>query len=96
MEFDKIYKQADNIITRKVLDETLLVPISGEIASMDELYSLNDTGAFIWQVLDGNRTLADIVRELEREYDVSPEETEADLVEIITELIDTGLVKSVS
>lgn len=94
MQLDSIYKQADNIVTRRVLDETLLVPISGDLASMDELYTLNDTGAFIWQALDGTRPLAEIGQQLAQEYDGPPEEIETDLVEIVRDLIEAGLVKN--
>lgn len=95
MKFDSVYKKADNIVTRKVMDEILLVPISGDLASMDELYTLNDTGAFIWQALDGTRTLAEIGRQLEQEYDAPEEVIRADLREIMDGLIDIGLVVSI-
>ncbi|MCI5118784.1 MAG: PqqD family protein [Candidatus Electrothrix sp. LOE1_4_5] len=95
MKFDSIYKKADNIVTRKVMDEILLVPISGDLASMDELYTLNDTGAFIWQALDGTRTLAEIGRQLEQEYDAPEEVIKADLREVMDGLIDVGLVVSI-
>lgn len=89
-----VFRHADNIVTRKVMDETLLVPIAGDLASMDELYTLNDTGAYIWQALDGIRTLADIGEQLEREYDAPMEVIKADLLEIMDGLADAGLVVS--
>jgi hypothetical protein len=92
MQLNSIYRQADNIVTRKVMDETLLVPISGDLASMDELYTLNDTGAFIWQALDGTCTLAEIGKQLEQEYDASLEVVQADMLEIMTGLAKAGLV----
>jgi hypothetical protein len=87
-----VFRHGDNIVTRKVMDETLLVPISGDLASMDELYTLNDTGAFIWQALDGTRTLAEIGKQLEQEYDAPVEVIEADMLEIMNGLADAGLV----
>ncbi len=90
-----VFRHADNIVTRKVMDETLLVPIAGDLASMDELYTLNDTGAYIWQALDGIRTLADIGEQLEREYDAPMEVIKADMLEIMDGLADAGLVVSI-
>lgn len=87
-----VFRQADNIVTRKVMDETLLVPISGELASMDNLYTLNETGAFIWQALDGTRPLAEIGRMLERQYDAPAEVLAADMLEIAAGLADAGLI----
>ncbi len=92
MEFNSVYRQADNIVTRKVMDETLLVPISGDLASMDELYTLNDTGAFIWKALDGTCTLAEIGKQLEQDYDAPLEAIEVDMLEIMSGLAEAGLV----
>ena len=92
MQLDSVFRKADNIVSRKVMDEILLVPISGELASMDNLYSLNETGAFIWGVLDGSRSLADIGKQLGQMYDADAAKIEADLMEIIAELSESGLV----
>ncbi|MDU9047469.1 MAG: PqqD family protein [Candidatus Electrothrix sp. Rat3] len=87
-----VLKKADNIVTRKVMDETLLVPISGELASMDNLYSLNETGAFIWESLDGARSLAEIGGQLEQLYDINLEIIKGDVLEIASELFEAGLI----
>lgn len=87
-----VFRQAENIVTRKVMDETLLVPISGELASMDNLYTLNETGAFIWQALDGVRSLAEISELLEQQYDAPAEVIAADVLEIADGLAEAGLI----
>lgn len=89
-----VFRQAENIVTRKVMDETLLVPISGQLASMDNLYTLNETGAFIWQALNGVRSLAEISGMLERQYDAPAEVIAADVLEIASGLAEAGLIAS--
>ncbi len=90
-----VFRQAENIVTRKVMDETLLVPISGQLASMDNLYTLNETGAFIWQALDGVRSLAEISGMLERQYDAPADVIAADVLEIADGLAEAGLIAAV-
>ena len=92
MQLDSVFRKAENIVSRKVMDETLLVPITGELASMDNLYSLNETGAFIWEALDGSRPLAEIGRQLGQRYDADATLIEADMMEIIADLSESGLV----
>ncbi len=87
-----VFRQAENIVTRKVMDETLLVPISGQLASMDNLYTLNETGALIWQSLDGSRSLAEISRMLEEQYDAPADVIAADVLEIVDGLAEAGLI----
>jgi hypothetical protein len=91
-QLSDVFRQADNIVTRKVMDETLLVPISGDLASMDNLYTLNETGAFIWQSLDGSRSLAEISSALEQQYDAPLAVIEADAKEIAAGLAEAGLI----
>ncbi len=91
-QLSDVFRQAENIVTRKVMDETLLVPISGELASMDNLYTLNETGAFIWQALDGSRSLAEIGTMLEQQYDAPAAVIEADMLEIADGLAEAGLI----
>jgi len=48
-------------------------------------YSLNDTGARFWQLLDGRRTIADCARLIAGEYDAPADEIEADMMELALE-----------
>ncbi len=90
-----VFQHAEHIVTRKVMDETLLVPISGQLASMDNLYTLNETGAFIWQALDGSRSLAEISRMLEEQYDAPADVIVADVLEIANGLAEAGLIAAI-
>jgi hypothetical protein len=89
---DDVFRHADNIVTRKVMDETLLVPISGDLASMDNLYTLNETGAFIWQALDGSRSVAEIAALMAERYDAPAEEIAADVLEVVGSLVEAKLL----
>jgi hypothetical protein len=92
VQLDAVFRKRENIVTRKVMEETLLVPISGELASMDNLYSMNETGAFIWKALDGSRSLAEIGGELEQLYDAESAVINADIIEVVTALSESGLI----
>jgi hypothetical protein len=87
-----VFRHTDNIVTRKVMDETLLVPISGDLASMDNLYTLNETGAFIWQMLDGSRSVAEIATLMASCYDATAEDIEADVLETVGSLLEAKLL----
>jgi len=43
-------------------------------------------GAFVWEHLDGEKTLLDIKNMIVKEFEVSSEEAEEDLVEFVREL----------
>ncbi len=55
-------------------------------------YSLNDTGTMFWQLLDGERTIAECARLIASEYEVEAHLVESDLLELATEFKNEGLI----
>lgn len=55
--------------------------------------SLNATGAFLWQRLDGQTPLAAIAAALAAAYAVNPEITGADVLALAAELEEEGFIQ---
>lgn len=70
INLNTIYFRSPRIVARKTGDEYILVPVSNRIADMKAVYTLNETAAFIWDRLDGIKSVKDIVNEVEQEFDV--------------------------
>lgn len=75
--------RSPSIVTRKTGDEYVLVPIADNIADMNSVYTLNETGAFIWELIDGNRCVEDLINELIKEYDTDMETATNDVLSFI-------------
>ena len=86
MELDKIYNKHSEIVSRKVTDEYILVPLSNDIADMDSIYTMNEVGAFIWENVDGKNSVKDIVSKVENEFDVNHQTAEEDTVEFLEKI----------
>ena len=86
----KIVRNND-IVSRNIAGETILVPIRGNLADMQNIFTLNKIGAFIWERLDGKRPLSQIIGLLLDHFDVSSEEAENDILEFIAQVLATGL-----
>ncbi len=89
------YARHEDVVTREILGETLLVPISASIADMQNIFALNGTGAFVWERLDGHTTLAGIRDALARDFDVAPDAAWGDLAALVGDLDAAGLVRRV-
>ena len=57
LNLKSVISQSASIVTRKTGNEYVLVPITNNIADMNSVYTLNETGAFIWEQIDGKRTV---------------------------------------
>src|SRR3972149_5200446 len=56
------------------------------------LRGLNAVGSRVWELIDGRRSVADIVAAVVREFDVPPEAAGADVDAFVRELLARGLV----
>lgn len=86
LNLDSVVTLSPGIVPRKTGDEYVLVPVSNNIADMDSVYTLNETGAFIWEKLDGKSTLAEIISCMQSEFDVDAETAKNDLLAFVTEM----------
>lgn len=87
------YERNPEFVFRRIVDELVLIPVRQNVADMDCIYTMNPLGAFIWERLDGQRTLAHLQASIVEEYDVAPEAAWADLLEFIRELESVGAVR---
>lgn len=91
----KAYVRNDSIVSRKIDDETILVPIRQNVGDLNSIYTLNKVGARIWDLLDGEITLQEIVKKITEEFDVTTEQAEKDAEEFIDRLKKIGAVINV-
>jgi len=81
-------------VTRQIADETIIVPVAGGVGDLNAIYTLNEVGSRIWQLIDGPTTVERIVEEICRQFDVSPAQAERDVVEFLDALEGAGLIRS--
>lgn len=86
MNLNEIYKRKSQFATRIVGTELILVPVKKNIADMEELFTLNEVGSFIWTNINGENTIEDIVIKISEEFDVEESIANADLEEFLIKL----------
>jgi len=78
-DLKSIVSRSPSIVTRKTGNEYVLVPITNNIADMNSVYTLNETGAFIWEQINGIRNVEEIIVALTSEYEIDKKNAEADV-----------------
>lgn len=87
MDFlEKVYKKSDSIVSRKIADEFILVPIRQNVGDLESIYTLNESAARIWELIDGEISVGEIREKIVDEFEVTPEEAEKDLMEHLQQL----------
>lgn len=88
MDTASLYLLKSKYVTKEIGDELVLVPLSGNVSQMNELFTMNETGRFIWKNLTKNVTVGALVEKMTESFDVSEEEAEKDVL-LFLEKLDT-------
>jgi len=86
------YRKSDDLVTREIAGETLLVPIRNTLASLQQIFALNPVASFVWGQLDGTRSLGAIHQDIVARFSTTPEEARSDLLEFVDALAAAELI----
>ena len=78
---------SEEVLSQEVNGETVLLDLEGE-----SYFGLNEVGTRIWQLLQSEHSVAGMVDTLSGEYDVSREQLESDVSDLLRKLTEAGLV----
>ncbi len=82
MELKDVLKHNEDFICRIVDGEAVLMSPLG-----DGLHIFNEIGTRIWELVDGNNTIEDIVNQIYQEYEVEKSVAYEDTLMFLDELI---------
>lgn len=84
-------KLKDGLVLNKVADEYVVVSHNPDI--FNGILKINDSGAFIFELLQKGKENNDIVQSMTEVYYVTREKAEDDLKEFIQKLDDVGMIE---
>ena len=93
MKGDKALRKNNDIVTRKIEDETILMPIYKTSDEINCIYTLNKVASEIWDLIDGKRTLKDIRKVILERFDTTPGEADKEMTGFLKELKEIKAVK---
>jgi hypothetical protein len=95
MELDSVYARNDRVVSRKIVDQLILIPIRQSVAEMEAMYTMNEVGARVYELIDGTRPVREIVEAIVAEFDVDFEAAESDVREFISQLLQIESVREI-
>lgn len=90
---DSVPKKSGNVVFRKIEDEYVLVPMAASSDEVESIFNLNETGALIWEKIDGTRRLREIVDELADEFEEGERDLGEDVLSFVSDLLEAGLLE---
>ena len=83
---ERRYAKNPSMVSRRIADEFILVPIRHNVGDLDSIYTLNEVGARIWELIDGEKSVCEIRDRIVEEFDVDSQVAQKDIVELLMQL----------
>jgi Coenzyme PQQ synthesis protein D (PqqD) len=84
------------VVRRKV--EPVFTKLDDELLALDaqagQCYSLNDSAARVWDLIETPTQVSEVCERLTAEYDIGRETCVADVIELLGELREAGLIET--
>lgn len=89
----KSMKLSENYILREIAGEYIVVPTGSAAMDFKGLITLNDTGVFLWKLLqEDDQTKESLLDALCEEYEAVREEAKADIEEFLQRIRSEGML----
>ena len=90
---DKVqFQRNPEYIYREVAGESVLVPTGKAAESFFGIASINSTGAFLWKVLERERSFGELREIFAREYELEEDRSRQDVTDFIEEALSRNMV----
>jgi hypothetical protein len=86
------FRHSEEVASRKILDEVLLVPIRTSSKQKLGVYTLNETAAWLWEKMDGSVTCAQLVDAMTGRFEVDPGQARRDVEVLCRDLLSCGAI----
>jgi hypothetical protein len=91
---NNLYTKKNDLVARDIAGETIIVPIRSNVGDLDSIYTLNEIGSIIWQLIDGKKSVSEIAKAVCNAFEVTPQVAEKDTIDFLNTLEQAGLVSS--
>jgi hypothetical protein len=92
-ELKKMYNKNKDFVTREIDDELILMPIYNTNKDINQMYTLNESAAKMWALIDGANTVEAIVKNVSEVYDADSAQIEKDVQEFVKDMLE---IKAIS
>ena len=85
-----ILKIKDGFIVREILDSYMAVPVGERTREVHGVIALNETGAFLWRMLEEDTSEDKLIASMVKEYEITEKTAKDDIKEYLSFLREKG------
>lgn len=86
-------KIKEGFITKKVAGDVIVIPAEQALVDFKAIITLNETGAYLWELLKEDISKEKLLENMLKEYDADEKILSADIDEFLSVLEEKGLLE---
>ena len=86
MQGNTVLRKNPDIVTREIDGETILLPIYKTSEEINCIYTLNKVASEVWKMINGKITLAEIKKQILKQFDTTSEEANKEIAKLLKDL----------
>ncbi len=88
----RIMKLKEGFVLRKVSGQTVVLPTGGDL-DLNMMIKLNDTGRFLWELLEKGAETEEMVSAMLQEYDIEEENAKEYVEQFVQKVKENGFLE---
>lgn len=84
-----------NVVSRQIEGELIIVPVRSGVGDMNSLYTLNPVGSVLWEFMAQEHSLPEMVQRVCDEFEVTTSQAKNDIKAFLDSMLEEKLIESV-
>ena len=89
---EEIMKINKEYVLREIAGDYIIIPVGKTVLEFNGLITVNEVGVFLWNMLQEEVTMDDLVKAVLSEYEVEEAVARADIQEFLDKLTEAGVL----
>ena len=89
---EEIMKINKEYVLREIAGDYIIIPVGKTVLEFNGLITVNEVGVFLWNMLQKEVSMDDLVKAVLSEYEVEEAVARADIQEFLDKLIEAGVL----
>jgi len=90
----QLYIKKAGFVEKTIGTDLVIVPLVGAVAQMEKVFSLNELGTFIYNLLNKPRSFEEILELILNEFDIDEQTANNDLEHFLIKAVESSIVQT--
>ncbi len=96
IQSDARFVRNQEVVSRQIEGELIIVPIRRGVGDLNSLYTLNSVGSILWDYMTEGHTVPEMVIRVCDEFEVTATQALADIQDFLDSMLQEKLIQPVS